>query len=142
MTIEKNFLAKYLIVEKLEFMKQTLIILNDNKISENFWYQFVDPMYVKVVLIKSLDDLNVDTNFPEPKVIIIDDYFRKKGGPDWIVNEFEGLKRHSLNARFFCLSPTFGRDRPGFQTPILNCECFSFSDEFTRTLRSALYMDR
>jgi hypothetical protein len=119
-------------------MKQTLLILNDNKISENFWYQFVDAMYVKVVLIKSVDELISDSNLPEPKVIVIDDYFRKIGGPNWIKNELEALKNRFPIARLFCLSPLFGKQNELKQNLILNCECHSFSDEFTQLLNHAL----
>jgi hypothetical protein len=121
-----------------KIMKQTLLILNDNKISENFWYQFVDAAEVKIVLIKNLDDLLSETNLPEPGVIVIDDYFRKKGGLDWIVDQLEGLKIRYGNARYFCLSPLFGDRKGASQNPIMNCECYPFSDEFTRSLRYAL----
>lgn len=119
-------------------MKQTLLILNDNKISENFWYQFVDPTRVKVILIKNLDELISDSNLSEPKVIVIDDYFRKKGGPDWIAIELEALKQRFAHARIFCLSPLFGGDKEQENNQIVSCECYSFSDEFTKTLRYVL----
>ncbi len=123
-------------------MKQTLLILNDNKISENFWYQFVDATCVKVMLIKGVDEFLSESNLPEPKVIVIDDYFRKKGGPDWIKNELGALKLRFPGASCFCLSPLFGAKKLTNQNPILNCECYSFSDEFTMKLRSALEKER
>lgn len=119
-------------------MKQTLLILNDNKISENFWYQFVDATQVKVLLIKSLDELVSDNNQFEAKVIVIDDYFRKDGGQDRIKKELDALKLRLGDARFFCVSPLFGLNKQPNENPILNCECYSFSDAFTRTLRLAL----
>jgi hypothetical protein len=122
-------------------MKQTLLILNDNKISENFWYQFVDAIHVKVVQIKSVDDFLADTNLPEPNVIVIDDYFRKMGDQNWIKNELDALKMRFPIARFFCLSPLFGTHSEVNQNLILNCECHAFSNEFTKSLRDVLQVE-
>lgn len=122
----------------MKFMKRTLLILNDNKLSENFWYQFVDPTQVKIVLIKSLDELLSDKNLPEPTVVVVDEYYRKKGSSDWMIKELGVLKARFGESRVFCLSPLFGAKKQLNRNGLENCECYSFSSLFTNALLSAL----
>lgn len=111
-------------------MKRIVLIVSNNALTLNFWYQFVDAAKTEIRLVRSLEAAIPELYLSQPDLVIIDDYFNSDNQKQWIFEVAAGIKLSGYTCRIICLSPEGAIQHTAFINLLENTSLFNFTELF------------
>jgi hypothetical protein len=114
-------------------MKKNLLIVTQNNLTKNFWYQYVDAENVNITIVNDKEHVISEMYMLLPELILLDNYFNPSDS-GWLLEIAAAVHLSAFQTRIFCLSPGFSNGDMEKMMRMPELQLHRFNQEFCDSL--------